>query len=323
MLAYFAKTTWATLSRRLFCLLFAVVGGLFGDGSPSGQAAETVVRKLSVDGFERSYRVFVPDGIDLNRPTPVVLAFHPFGFNAAAMEQLTELNATAEHEGFVVAYPEGTGSAPFLLSWNSGGVLPPFDSGLPDDVAFTNAVLDDLDTVVTVDPRRVFATGYSAGGAMCYRLAAELSHRIAAIASVAGTQSVEFPAPPRPVPICHFHGTADSIVPIDGPGSSTPPFLTFFSLQKTIDEWTRINGCVGRPMIQLQPNVARDGTLVLRTVTDFCEDNVEIVVYKILEGGHTWPGASTRNNPITGRTSQDISANAVLWDFFERHPLPE
>lgn len=323
MLTFASNARWSTFTSRSLRLALAVFGGIVGDGSTSNQAAETVVRKLSVDGFERSYRVFVPDGVDVQAPTPVVLAFHPFGFTAKAMEQVTQLNATAEQGRFVVAYPEGTGSAPFLLSWNSGGVLPPFDSGLPDDVAFTNAVLDDLATLVTVDSRRTFATGYSAGGAMCYRLAAELSHRIAAIAPVAGTQSIEFPAPLRPVPICHFHGTADSIVPIDGPGASTPPFLTFLSLQETIDAWTRINGSAGRPVTQLQPNVARDGTLVLRTVTDFCDNDVEIVIYKILEGGHTWPGASTRNNPITGRTSQDISANAVLWDFFKRHPLPE
>ena len=55
-----------------------------------------------------------------------------------------------------------------------------------DDVGFTRALLDDLATVTNVDAKRVFATGISNGGIMCYRLASELSDRIAAIAPVAG-----------------------------------------------------------------------------------------------------------------------------------------
>ena len=115
--------------------------------------------------------------------------------------------------------------------------------GKADDVKFVGSLLDDLATVVNVDPKRVYATGMSNGGMMCYRLAAELSDRIAAIVPVAGTMAIDEAKPKRPVPVMHFHGTADRIVPFGGPRNGTPKFLTFKSVKETIKIWGEINGC--------------------------------------------------------------------------------
>ena len=68
----------------------------------------------------------------------------------------------------------GAGGAS-CLTWNAGGFRGKEGRGKADDVAFVGKLLDDLATVVNVDPKRVYATGMSNGGMMCYRLAAELS----------------------------------------------------------------------------------------------------------------------------------------------------
>ena len=128
-----------------------------------------------------------------------------------------------------------------MLTWNAGGFQG--KEGKPDDVAFIAKVLDDLATVVNVDPKRVYVTGMSNGGMMCYRLAAELSDRIAAIAPVAGTMAIDNYHPKRPVPVMHFHGTADKLVPFGGPGSGTPKFLGFKSVEDTIKICAKANGC--------------------------------------------------------------------------------
>ena len=113
--------------------------------------------------------------------------------------------------------PQRHGTAGIFLTWNSGGFRARMAEGRPDDVTFVAKLLDDLATVVNVDPKRVYATGMSNGGMMCYRLAAELSDRIAAIAPVSGTMAIDDYKPKRPVPVMHFHGTADNIVPFNGP----------------------------------------------------------------------------------------------------------
>ena len=97
--------------------------------------------------------------------------------NASMMAPFCGLSEKADRSGFVVVYANGTGTTPFFLYWDAGGVR----GRVSDDVGYVAKLLDDLATVVNVDSRRVFATGMSNGGMMCYRLAAELSDRIAAI----------------------------------------------------------------------------------------------------------------------------------------------
>ena len=105
--------------------------------------------------------------------------------NGAMMARFCGLSEKADQSGFVVVYANGTGSTPLFLYWDSGGVR----GRVADDVGYTAKLLDDLATVVHVDSKRVFATGMSNGAMMCYRLAAELSDRIAAIAPIAGTMA--------------------------------------------------------------------------------------------------------------------------------------
>jgi polyhydroxybutyrate depolymerase len=163
---------------------------------------------------QRTYLIHIPKGHDLNKPCAVVLALHGALMNGPLMAQFCGLNETSDKAGFIVVYPSGTGIGPFLI-WNAGGFQENTAQGKADDVAFISKLLDDLGTVVKVDPRRVYACGMSNGAMMCYRLAAQLSDRIAAIAPVGGTIAIEESKPKRPVSVIHFHGTKDNFVPFD------------------------------------------------------------------------------------------------------------
>lgn len=303
----------------------AIAGCLvaFAAVAPS-QAAERLAagdhnRSLEVDGRTRSYLVHIPPKYDRKRPTAVVLAFHGAITNAPVMAMSSGLNGKANEAGFVVVYPNGTGKNN-LLVWNSGGFHGPRVKELPDDVAFVKAILDDLPKVVKVDPKRIYATGMSNGGMMCYRLAAELSERIAAIASVGGTMAVEKCDPRRPMPVIHFHGTEDTLVPFKGPDARTPKFLTFLSVEETIRVWAKIDGCPPNPRVVEMPNTADDGTTVTKKTYGPGRGGAEVVLFTIQGGGHTWPGRSWLV-PWLGKTTRDISANDLMWEFFERHPM--
>jgi polyhydroxybutyrate depolymerase len=198
----------------LFHLLALVVLA----GNPLGPGDHT--RSLKMGEVDRSYLVHVPPKYDAKKPTPVVLVLHGAGTNGAITVFFCGMNKKADEAGFIAVYPNGTGLAGLMLTWNAGRFQG--KEGKADDVAFIAKLLDDLATVVNVDPKRVYATGISNGGMMCYRLAAELSDRIAAIAPVAGTMAIDKYNPKRPVPVMHFHGTADKMVPFAGPGSHTP-----------------------------------------------------------------------------------------------------
>ena len=173
-------------------------------------------RTIHVGERERSYLLHVPHSYDGTQRLPLVLAFHGGATDASYMIRFCGLNETADRENFLAVYPNGTGELPKLLTWNAGNCCGYARRHNADDVGFVRAILDELAGTGMIDRRRVFATGMSNGAMMAYRLAAEMSDRIAAIAPVAGTMELDALQPSRPVSVIHFHGTANEFVPFDG-----------------------------------------------------------------------------------------------------------
>ena len=276
-------------------------------------------RKLTIDGRERTYLVHVPTKYDHDEPTPVVLVLHGAATNAAITVSFTGMSQKSDEAGFIAVYPNGTGLGPFL-TWNAGGRKGKLAEESADDVKYVGLLLDDLVKVANVDSQRVYATGMSNGGMMCYRLAAEMSDRIAAIAPVAGTVTVDESRPKRPVPVMHFHGRADTIVPFDGLGKNAPKFLPFKSVEESIAIWCQIDECPDAPTITEFPDKEDDGTTVQQKCYGPGKNGAEVVLIVIEGGGHTWPG---QKSPIEflGKSTLDISANNLIWEFFQRHPM--
>ena len=69
---------------------------------------------------KRTYLVHVPKGYDPKKPAPVVLALHGAAMNGSMMVWFSGLNKKSDEAGFIVVYPSGTGTGPFL-TWNAGG----------------------------------------------------------------------------------------------------------------------------------------------------------------------------------------------------------
>jgi polyhydroxybutyrate depolymerase len=278
-------------------------------------------RSVVVDGHERTYLVHVPPQYDPDTPTPVVLAFHGGGANAGNMVVFSGLNEKADQAGFIVVYPEGSGRLARMLTFNAGNCCGHAAARDVDDVAFTRLLLDDLARVANVDRRRIFATGMSNGAMMAYRLAAELSDRIAAIAPVGGPMGTKECRPGRAVAVMHFHGDADEFAPFKGGTGRGPSGTDFYSVQHSIHAWVAANGCRPAPVTTPLPDRADDGTTVKTVRYDAGMDGTEVVLVVIEGGGHTWPGREPRMRSL-GVSTRDISANDMMWDFFRRHPIP-
>lgn len=289
------------------------------------EPGKTITRSIEVGNLRRRYVAYLPTGYRADVPTALVIAFHGGGGNPQSMMRLSGLNEKADEAGFVVVYPYGTGRNPDTgLTFNGGDCCGYAHRRNIDDVAFVRALLDDLDTVVTIDANRVYATGLSNGGMMAYRLAAELSDRIAAIAPVGGPMMTDTCNPERPVAVLHFHGTADRLAPFDGGrgdgAERTPAALrpTFNSVAHGIDNWVRANGCDPTPTVEILPDTADDGMRSTRKTWSGGNDGTEVVLIEIENGGHTWPG----EEPVAdflGESTKDFSANDLMWAFFQKH----
>ncbi len=289
---------------------------------------------LKVGDLDRKYIVHVPLGHDGGTPVPVVIMFHGGGGTARGAMRETGWTQKADREGFLAVFPEATPPDPTQPSrfgpngqaWNdgSGG----FHAGEKNisDVAFVAAMLDDLAARFPVDRRRIFATGFSNGASMTFRVGVELSSRIAAIAPFAGSLWQKEPKLERPVPLLYLTGDADPLNPIAGgipKLASGAPIRTAISRMKPparemVATWARALDCRPEP----EPAPASPGvtTLIYRGDRDGAEAR-----YTVIEGhGHIWPGGpSLLPASMVGKASDKFNATEAIWAFFALHPMPE
>ena len=293
-------------------LLFAADASSLGPGDYS--------RTVQVDGGERSYLVHVPPQYTPDAPMPAVFAFHGGGANARNMVVFSGLNKKADQAGFIVVYPEGSGRLKRMLTFNAGNCCGQAATNNIDDVAFVRRVLDDLERIANIDRCRVFATGMSNGAMMAYRLASEMSDRIAAIAPVSGAMGTKDCRPGRAVSVMHFHGDADEFTPFAGGKGRGPSGTYFYSVDHSINAWVDANGCNKDPRTTQLPDKEKDGTTVKQVRYASGKEGAEVVLVMIEGGGHTWPGNEPRMRPL-GVSTRDISANDMMWEFFQQHPM--
>ena len=116
-----------------------------------------------------------------------------------------------------------------------------------DDVGFAKALVQDVEKMACIDPKRVYAVGYSLGGGMVHVLACEAADIFAAASPAAADlvqQNVASRKPARPVTVFTFRGTADPAVPYAG-GSLDG--LTNIGAVATFQTWAQIDQCTGSP----------------------------------------------------------------------------
>lgn len=284
---------------------------------PPGDHEQTV----EVGPRTRRYLVHVPKPDEPPERWPVVICFHGGGSNPTQMIDFTGLNACADKHGFVTVYPAGTGIVETALTWNAGNCCGRALRDKVDEIAFVTALLDDLEKKLPVDTTRVYATGMSNGAMMSYLVADKLSERIAAIAPVGGPMGSATCGPKFPVPVIHFHGTADEYASYNGGiGRRSLSKTNFYSVEHTLAQWVAANKARAKPKVEALPSEVEDGTRVLRysyaAPTD--EPGAEVIHYKIEGMGHTWPGRQSRFKAL-GRTTQNLDASEVMWQFFARH----
>jgi len=264
-------------------------------------------------GESRSYRLHVPAAYRSSQPLALVISLHAAGLWPNTQAALTGWNALADRDTFIVVYPAGTaldGSARSHLPFRIWLLRP--DSVLARNVQFIEDLVDTLSARYSIDPGRVYVTGFSNGGAMAFALSCRLSARLAAVGTVSAAQDQPWGwcRNPTPLPFINFHGTRD-LVPYTGGKSWASP-LPFPSAPAWTAGWAHRNGCEGNPIID---TIAPDA---VRERYESCPNPV--ILYTIEGGGHAWPGGTPLLPWLLGRTTQSVNATYLMWSFFKAHP---
>ncbi|MCL4694816.1 MAG: prolyl oligopeptidase family serine peptidase [Candidatus Hydrogenedentes bacterium] len=310
-----SRSRSTTLAACVFAVLLAFTGCPWSD--------DTRGATITVDGQIRSYFIHVPPGYDGKTPVPLVFVLHPFASTGKGIASTTKFSALADDEGFIVVYPNGR-----TFLWNGDPTDEP--NGPPekrDDVAFIDALLDELVVKYAIDSERVYVTGASNGALMAQRVACELTDRFAAAASVMITLPVgwaQYCQPSGPIPMLLIQGVDDPFFPWEGGTVQEGPLMEseYDSAADMVAFWVANNNASAPPSVEDLPDMdPDDGTTVYRETYAAGVGGAEVIFYGIDGGGHAWPGSTPSLEWLVGTTSQDIDATRVIWQFFQQHSL--
>jgi polyhydroxybutyrate depolymerase len=297
----------------ILTILLIAFGFVIGCCPARAAAPADTTLTLSVDDQQRTAYLHVPANLDPAQTYPLVIGYHGGAGNAPGYINQSGLFVKGEQSGFIVVCPEGTSISALgnHRVWNSGREYAR-SSGNADDVQFTRRLIDKIATLYPVDAKRIYATGFSNGGQMAYRVALEMSDRIAAIAPMSGGRLSDGLQPARPVPVLHVHGTADGVYPLEGGlGPHSIGRVPHVSISSVIFEWCKFDNA------RLMPQTTPHNGWELRT-----HDGPAPVVLVLVNGmGHQIAGGN--DNRLPQQTMKDTpDAMDLALKFFADHPMP-
>jgi polyhydroxybutyrate depolymerase len=288
---------------------------------------------------DRAFTLHVPASWDGTAPLKAIVLLHGGGGNRAGIDASTCPGgdaasprcfvAAATARGYAVVIPDGTGSRPLtdVRTWNAGGghTLACVSGGAcksgVDDVGYFDDLLDEVGGALPLDPRRLYVTGMSNGGAMTHRLACLRSARIAAIAAVSGANEYadDGGACPAQLPVLHVHGTADACWDFDGgPAACADKGGSKTSVAATMEGWRLRNGCAATYHDVARPKrVPADPTALTIRTWDGCA--ADTVLFRLEGAGHAWPSGWPRAVGDGHVVSPEADSDDLL-DFFDGHP---
>jgi polyhydroxybutyrate depolymerase len=280
---------------------------------------------LRAGGFRRSYRVHVPTRYTPDRAWPLVVVIHGAFSTAREIEKHSRFSELADREGFIALYPNGMGLFGLLQHWNAGHCCGKAARDHVDDVAFVTAAVEDVRNDLHVDPGRIYAVGFSNGGMLVHRLAAEHPELWAAVAPMAGSvggrpdpehPEWHVPDPAVPVSVLLVHGRKDEQVPYrGGPVDGKPGAREYLSAEESARFWARSNGCENSPDTREE----LQGTVTVYTWKN-CRNRTEVQLYALKEWGHVWPGPLFTARALEpGNPFLDFDAAETAWEFFRKH----
>ncbi|MEE2954153.1 MAG: PHB depolymerase family esterase [Bacteroidota bacterium] len=278
--------------KRLIILLFIPLFSF---------SQQTITDSLIHNNIYRSYILYVPALYNPNNSAPLVLNLHGrTGTSFAAMWH-ADFRSIADTANFIIVHPQGLLNNSGETHWNYGQTT-------VDDIGFLNLLYTHLLANYNIDINRVYSAGMSNGGAMSYRLACDMSDKIAAIASVTGAMtSYQHLScnPIHPTPVMEIHGTNDLLVP-------------FSSMAPGLDYWKNYNNCNVFADTTIIPDInLTDSSTVEHIVYNNGDNGVSTELFKVINGEHSWPGSAFSS----GVTNYDINASIEIWKFFSRYDI--
>lgn len=309
------QDTWTISQSGLYNLDVTVsnVNGQALDDNPDNDVYSQNVQALEYGtiqdgGIQREYIYYHPGSAPPN--CPLVFVCHGYTGTAQGIMNYSEFNQLADEYGFAVCYPQGIEDGGGNTFFNVGYDFQ--NNETVDDVAYLQNLTAYLQTVNSIDPTKVFCTGMSNGGDLCYMLACQASETFRGVAPIAGMimqDIMDDCNPTSEVSILEVHGTQDNVTYFDGDPNNIDGWGAYPSIPETM---TFFNNLFGLQLVSTEnfPNInTNDGSTVSSEKYGSSNSCTEVWLYTVQGGGHDWPGAYG---------NMDIEASREAWLFFDQ-----
>jgi polyhydroxybutyrate depolymerase len=272
--------------------------------------------------YNRTYEYYIPSSYTNTTEVSLLFSFHGLGSTGLQQVDLTKFHVLAEQEGFIAVFPNATDLTGYScnmtlpplpgaeIQWNLGAGSLQYCAGI-DDVGFVADMVGWFKTNYKINASRIYSTGMSDGALFSYLLAFNLTGTFAAIAPVCGPMPWGFGnLTTTPITVILTHGTADPILDYNGYGGMGGNVT--LSVDETIAYWRGVDNTTTGPVETVWPSTFSDGTSVHRYVYSGGTNGTEVILFKVVGGGHTWPGNSWAPMGV-GAVTTHIDATAYIW----------
>ena len=279
---------------------------------------------LTVNNLKRTFLFYVPKHV-VQAPK-LIFVLHGSGMEAKGMQVLTggQFDELAdEYRDIIVVYPQGYGRY-----WNDCRTSATFDARKlnVDDVAFFESMVKYFKVNYAIDEQEVFATGYSNGAQMCFKLAKERPRVFKGFAAVAANLPVETNddcvQASQPVSMLLLNGTADPINPYNGgmvKAGDGKKRGEVMSTNQTLQCWLALDkGDTTSQKVYEFPDVNEsDKSTAVEYTYECVQTGKKVVLIKVINGGHIFMNAGFHLWPRAfGNVNKDISAPQIIVEFF-------
>jgi polyhydroxybutyrate depolymerase len=239
---------------------------------------DPTLHTITIEGMQpRTYHLNIPSKYSADTPVPLLIGLHGLGGSSAIFREQSQIDLFTNDANVISVFPNGFGAnAGADNSWNAGTCCGLSRLNDINDVKLLSVVIQNLKSKFSIDPKNVWAVGFSNGGMMSYRLACELSDKITAIGVGAGPLMVGTCSPPNPVSLIHIHGGLDNKVPLTGGGVFSAPDST-----KAFQMVNSANKCSGMTYLE---STGTDKVEISAT----CADGTEAKLVNYFDQGHEW-----------------------------------
>ncbi len=271
-------------------------------------SGEPVNGKFKYKGIEREYIFYAPKNIKAKAPLVIVL--HGFTSSALTIMNYSDMNKLADEYNFAVLYPQGSLDQENKTFWNVG-----YDfhrDNKTDDVGFIISLAQNIQEKYLLSRQNTFVTGMSNGADMTYLLACTRPGFFKAMAPIAGTMMKKNMVDCKSnaaIPVFAVAGTSDKTTLYAGDMQNKDGWGAYLSIPDVIDFWATAIG-YDKLLEYNIPDVWKEDSSTVKVFSyKNVGKNLEVLFYKVINGGHDWPGSSG---------NKDFNTSKEIWHFFEK-----